>query len=141
MYTGVWIPKWVRVSVRGSGGGALTPANGLHHPATTVSSSSERPARQTRAALRRARVRSSRPGSVRARRRSLGLEGKGHVGVSAGRRPPPRLGRHERASFLFKIAPEVPLPLVKMAIALDIRWVAEAGRLRLRNKFDGEDGG
>lgn len=62
------------------------------------------------------------------------------MGVSAGRRPP-RLGRHERTSFLFKIAPEVPLPLVKMAIALDIRWVAEAGRLRLRNKFDGEDGG
>lgn len=33
MYTGVWIPKWVRVSVRGSGEGALMPANDLHHPA------------------------------------------------------------------------------------------------------------
>lgn len=43
------------------------------------------------------------------------------MGVSAGRRPL-RLGRRERASFLSKSAPEVPLPLVKMAVALDIRW-------------------
>lgn len=64
---------------------------------------------------------------MRARGGSLRLDER-PVGVSEGNRP---LGPFS------KNAPEVPPPLVKMAAALTMM---EAG-LRLRNKFNGQDGG
>lgn len=45
--------------------------------------------------------------------------------------------RPRKHPTLYRNAPEVPPPSVKMAVGLDLR---EAG-LRLRNKFGGEDGG
>lgn len=73
---------------------------------------------------------------MRARTRSLCLEGKSHERASAKRRPP-GLGRQENASTLFKNTREVLPPSVKMAVTLGVR---KAG-LRLRSKFGGEDGG
>lgn len=58
------------------------------------------------------------------------------MGISADRRPP-GLHLHYSASTLSKTAPEVPPPVVMLAFGLG---VTEA-RLRLRNKFGGEDGG